>query len=411
MKRNFMLKNQTAEKLYECIKDLPIIDYHCHLDARQILQNNPLDNISALWLGGDHYKWRLMRMGGVEESYITGQKSDYEKFQKYIEVLSYAIGSPLYHWSKLELEKYFGVEEEILPQNARLIYDKANESIAASRLTPQKILRLSNVEKMCVVEDAETFDSSVYDELKKSGLSTEVTPLMRTDKLLCRSLQEIKRTAGKIMEKFVKAGCKCADFGAEYLDESDDDSIEKFSYLLNECYNSGMVVQLHFGAMRNVNGSMFDALGADAGFDSISEKPYLSGLKKALDKVDNVGKTIVFNLNPADNAKIATFTCNFAGGGVRGKMQTGVAWWFNDHKNGINRFFDDISSMAMLAVSAGMLTDSRSLLSYVRHDYFRRLLCSYVGGAAESGEFASQWEILEKIVCDVAYNNVKQLLA
>lgn len=406
-----MLKNETAQALYAQVKDLPIIDYHCHLNAREIVENKPLANIAELWLGGDHYKWRLMRMGGVAERYVTGNGSDFEKFEKYIGVLSYAIGSPLYHWSKLELQRYFGVEEEILPENARNIYAAANRALRERQLTPQKILEMSNVEEICIVEDALSEDLSVYDALRDGKVKTRVTPLMRLDKMLSLPIGEVKSRFGAALENFKKAGCKSADFGVEYLDENDVEGIEKYAFLLEKCYENDFAVQLHFGAMRNCNAPAFRALGADTGYDSISEKPYLSALTKAFAKAGEIGRTVIFNLNPSDNAKISTFAANFAGGGQSGGVQMGVAWWFNDHKDGIYRFFREVAATGLLRASVGMLTDSRSFLSYVRHDYFRRLLCSFVGEAVQNGEFTDNERICTEIVKNVCYDNVKAYLS
>jgi glucuronate isomerase len=408
MTKDFLLYNQTAISLYNDVQDLPIIDYHCHLSIGDILENKPFENISQLWLSADHYKWRLMRMAGVEEHYITGDASDYQKFEKYLQTLIYAIGSPLYHWSKMELSKYFDVEDELIPENISSIYEKANRSIAQKQLTPQKILLMSNVEKVCIVEDAQNCDLSLYKKVKELNLKTSISPIIRLDNLVKKSLSKIKEIFNPLLRQFIQVGCVSADIGLEHIDENDADAIEKLSYLLDECYKNNLVVQIHLGPMRNNNQKMFNVLGADSGFDSISEKRYLCGLRIIFNNVQNIGKTIIFNLNPADNAKIITFAGNFAGDGIKGKVQPGVAWWFNDHLDGIKEFFKAVSNMYLLSASVGMLTDSRSFLSYTRHDYFRRILCNYIGDLSEKGQFTKNYGILKKIAQDISYNNVKE---
>ena len=408
MTKDFLLYNQTAVSLYNDVKDLPIIDYHCHLSVGDILENKPFENISQLWLSSDHYKWRLMRMAGVEEHYITGDAPDSQKFEKYMQTLVYAIGSPLYHWSKMELSKYFDVDDELLLENINIIYQKANQNIAQKQLTPQKILQLSNVEKVCIVEDALNCDLGLYEKVKDLNLNTSISPIIRLDSLVKKSLSEIEQIFNPLLERFIQAGCVSSDIGLEYIDENDDDTIEKLSFLLDQCYQNNLIVQIHLGPMRNNNGKMFDILGCDSGFDSISEKQYLSGLKLVFNNIQNIGKTVIFNLNPADNAKIITFAGNFAGGGIKGKVQPGVAWWFNDNLDGIMEFFKAVSNMSLLSSSVGMLTDSRSFLSYVRHDYFRRILCNYIGEISEKGQFTKNYGVLRKLAQDISYNNVKE---
>ena len=410
MKHNFLLNNETAKKLYQDIKDLPIIDCHCHLDIHEILENKPYENITKLWLYADHYKWRLMRTYGIEEHYITGDASDYEKFEKYIQALSYAIGSPLYHWSKMELSKYFDVDDEILPQNAADIYEKANQTIRQKELTPSKILEISNVERVCIIEDAQKADLSEYDEVKNLGLKTSISPVFRLDKLLLKSEIELKQIIPEYIKRFISVGCNSADIGIEFIGQDDNSTIEKISYLLNECYKNNFSVQLHFGAMRNNNKKMYELIGVDKGYDSISEQPYLTALVKIFNKVSQLGKTVIFNLNPSDNAKVVTFASNYVGDGIKGKVQLGTSWWFNDNKDGILEFFKTLSNHSLLCASIGMLTDSRSIISYVRHDYFRRLLCNYIGEISEKGEFTKEYEILNKIASDIAYYNVKNFI-
>jgi glucuronate isomerase len=405
MKKDLLLYSKTAQKLYDNVKDLPVIDYHCHLNIKEILENKPFETITKLWLEFDHYKWRLMRMAGVNEYYVTGNALDYEKFEKFMEVLSYAIGSPVYHWCKFELSKYFHIEDEIIPVNIRKIYDKANEVILKEKLNPEMVLENSNVEKVYIIEE-KADNLEFYEKAKEKGFKTLFAPLLRMDKILLLDKDEIKESVGSLLEKFKAAGCNSADFGIENLSDNDKDSMEKIIFLLEECYKNDFIVQLHFGAMRNMNSAMMN-LGRDKGFDSISEKTYLSALGEIFKRIGKIGKTVIFNLNPADNAKIMTFAGNYAGDGIKGKVQMGCAWWFNDNISGITDYFKIFSDMSYLPASIGMLTDSRSLISFTRHDFFRRLLCSYIGNISEKGEFTTEYEILRKIAADISYYNVK----
>lgn len=449
MKNTFALKNKTAERLYEEVKNLPIIDYHCHLSAKEIYEDENFGNITKVFLAADHYKWRLMRSFGIDEKYITGDADDFSKFEKYIECVSYAVGSPLYAWTVLELHTYFDYDGDILPEKAREIYETANRAIKEKDLKPSTVMKISKVEAVCTIEEA--YADLRYHELLLGNTETKILPAFRGDKIINifdvnfkKYVELLSQNTGvdvcdmttllnaldKQIERFGALGCISADFAYEGLNyvastfeeaeeafrnalsgkEFDGDKYVSFvsTYLLDKCYKYGFGVQLHFGAIRNNNEKMYKALGADAGYDSISDVPYLHGLRGLLNSVDEVGKTVIFNLDPADNAMIATFCGNFVSGGVKGKVQPGAAWWFNDHYDGMTEMLKNQGNLTHLATNVGMLTDSRSFTSYPRHDYFRRILCTFLGNKAEDGDFTDNMEILVKIARDISYFNAKE---
>ena len=449
MKANFVLKNKTAERLYEEVKDLPIIDYHCHLSAKEIYEDKNFGNITNVFLAADHYKWRLMRSYGIDEKYITGDADDFSKFEKYIECVSYAVGSPLYAWTVLELHTYFDYDGDILPEKAREIYDVANKAIREKDLKPSTVMKLSKVEAVCTIEEA--FADLKYHELLLGKTATKILPAFRGDKIInvfdsnfakyvgilsentgveIKDIESLLLALDKQLERFSKLGCVSADFAYEGLNyvpstkEEADEALrnamsgkafegDKYvsylsTYLLDKCYKLDFGVQLHFGAIRNNNEKMYARLGADSGYDSISDVPYLHGMRGLLNSVDEVGKTVIFNLNPADNAIIATFCGNFVSGGVKGKVQPGAAWWFNDHLDGMTEMLKVQGNLTHLATNVGMLTDSRSFTSYPRHDYFRRILCTFLGKIAEEGEFTDNFDVLKKLAKDISYFNAKE---
>ncbi|MDO4543467.1 MAG: glucuronate isomerase [Clostridia bacterium] len=449
MNKDFMLTSALSCELYREVRDLPIVDYHCHLDAMQILNDEPYENITQMWLYGDHYKWRLMRTAGVAEKYITGDAGDFEKFEKYIQALSYAIGSPLYHWSKMELSKYFGVEEEILPQNAELIYKKANEAIKTKCLSPKRIIAMSNVEAICTIEEI-FCDLAAHKALAASRFETKVLPAIRGDKAIniedenfgayIQKLSEVTRiritnltdllfALDKQLDAFLNAGCVSADYAFEGLNYEKASSAEVnkifcdalcgrvhdkdkyityvLTHMIRGSYKRGFAVQLHAGAKRNNNAAMYKLLGADTGYDSVSDRSYMDGLVKILNDCKNIGKTIIFNLNPADNAMVATTVGCFVDGECAGKVQMGAAWWFNDTFDGMTEMLKATCNLSYLKSFVGMLTDSRSIISYPRHDYFRRILCSFVADFVNRGEFTPNTDILKEIVSSVSYYNAK----
>lgn len=404
--KNKMLYNKTAENIYENIKNLPIIDYHCHLNIMEILEDKPFNNLTEIWLYHDHYKWRQMRTFGVPEEYITGGKSDREKFDKYMEMLSLAIGQPLYAWSKLELEQYFDIDCEILPDNFDFIWEKSMAVILKEKLSPRKLIKMSNVEAIGIIEDAAA-DLTPYKNVIDGA---KIVPVLRGDKLLANELtfDEIKEKFPIYLQNFLNCGANSADFSFEKLEEKDELVFKKLKFMLSLCYEKGLVVQLHISPIRNNNKKMFNLLGSDNGFDSISEKPYLSELIRLFNEIGEIGKTIIFNLNPADNAKIVTLCGCFVGDGIPGKAQWGAGWWFNDTAEGIKQHLELMANNSLLSTFVGMLTDSRSFISYPRHDYFRRILCDFVGEKVEKGEFTNNLTIINKLLGDICYYNAKK---
>lgn len=449
--KDLFLTNDTAKELYEEVKDLPIYDYHCHLSIKEIFEDKPVKNLTQLWLYGDHYKWRQMRTFGIDERCITGDASDYEKFFAYITMLETAVGNPLYLWSKFELEKYFGVTLDLTTENAEEIWKQANAAIESTAFSPKKAIAVSNVDTVVTTE--EIFYDLNYHKLVKGSMKTAVLPAFRGDKAInvcdkkfpeyiaklvavtnisITDLSCLEKALRLQLDRFAAAGCVTSDFaldGFNYKkgtrEEVNEVLVNALSgkavydpdvymthvteFMLTECYLRGFSCQLHIGAMRNNNSEQYRTLGPDTGYDSISKKPYLTGIKSLLDSINesgHLGKTIIFNLNPADNEAIATLIGCYQGG-AKGKMQFGAAWWFNDTKLGMQKHLGALSELTHLGCFIGMLTDSRSFISYTRHDYFRRILCDFIGKLVESGEFTSK-EKAKKVAADVSFYNAKR---
>jgi len=452
----FMLKNETGRKLYEeYAKDMPIYDYHCHLNPKMIAENSRFRNITDIWLGGDHYKWRAMRSYGFSEEYITGSKSDYEKFEAFCETIPYTIGNPLYHWSHMEMKKYFGIELTINKENAKEIWERANEVIAGEDFNVRNLITKSNVKMICTTDDL--IDTLEYHDAINADYSfdTKVLPALRPDKLLNadkEGYKEYMETLSGIVgypitdtESLVKAvenrvdffhdhGARLSDhaldtvFFEEYTEEEIDNIIkaalsgEKISKVDSEKYKTFILVKLgemykkrdwaqqyHIGALRNNNGRMQRKLGADVGFDSINDELVavkLSKLMDTLDRNDNLPKTIIYNLNARDNDVIGTMIGNFQGetDGIM-KIQFGSGWWFNDQKDGMEKQMMSLANLSLLRKFVGMLTDSRSFISYPRHDYFRRILCNLLGKWVEEGEAPDDMELLGKMVKEISFEN------
>ena len=443
MDRDFLLCSETAKHLYhDYAADMPIIDYHCHLDPREICEDRQFENITQVWLGGDHYKWRLMRSAGVEEKYITGDASDREKFQKWAETLALAIGNPLYHWSHLELRNYFGYDEEV--------WQLCNEKLKS--LSARKLIVSSKVKALCTTDDpADTLEwhrKLAEDE----SFPVKVLPSFRPDRALgiekpdyldyLKRLGEITSFAqlAEILKErlsfFVSLGCRVSDHGMESVpyapaDEAVIEAIfqkrlrgelpsaceqEQFRTALllelgREYHRLGVVMQLHFGVIRDNSHRVFRALGPDAGIDSIGDAPSIKELAAFLGALDDTGelpKTILYSLNPNDNAALVTVMGAFQTGEAVGKLQHGSAWWFNDHKQGMIDQLTTLAADGFLAGFVGMLTDSRSFLSYARHEYFRRILCDLIGGWVENGEYPKKDEALRRIVEGVCYTNAER---
>ena len=448
--RDFLLSTETAKHLYhDFAAEMPIIDYHCHLDPKEIYEDRRFENITQVWLGGDHYKWRLMRSAGVEERYITGDASDREKFQKWAETLSLAIGNPLYHWSHLELRRYFGYEGALSGETAEEVWQLCNEKL--KELSARKLIENSKVKALCTTDDpADTLEwHKKIAEDRSFGV--KVLPSFRPDKALgiekedylaylnrlgdIRSFAQLAEILKERLAFFVSLGCRVSDHGMEsvpfapsseaevesifrkrlagVMPTADEQKQFKTALLLElgrEYHRLGVVMQLHFGVIRDNSHRVFRALGPDAGIDSIGDQPSIKELAAFLGALDDTGelpKTILYSLNPNDNAALVTVMGAFQTGEAVGKLQHGSAWWFNDHKQGMIDQLTTLAADGYLAGFVGMLTDSRSFLSYARHDYFRRILCDLVGSWVENGEYPNDERALRTIVEGICYRNAE----
>ena len=399
IKDDFMLRNKTAKKLYSAVKDLPIIDYHCHISPKMIAENYQFKNAFELFLGGDHYKWRQMRTNGIDEKYITGDADDYDKWLAFAKTMPYLIGNPLYHWTHLELKRYFGIDEPLSEKNAKDVWDRVNKLLAKDEYRVQGLIKMSNVETICTTDAP--YDTLEYHKALKD-FGTKVVPAFRPD------LNAINSDLSERMDYFHENGCRLSDHA---VDEINDEIIEKLVYLGEEYAKRGWVWQLHIGALRNNNTRMFEKLGPDTGFDSVNDFQVAEGLSKildSLDKKDMLPKTILYTLNPKDNYVLGTMLGNFQGGGVPGKIQFGSGWWFNDQRDGMESQMRALANLGMISRFVGMLTDSRSFVSYTRHEYFRRILCNLLGKWVEDGEYPKDMAMLKKIASDISYYNAKE---
>ena len=445
---NFLLINKTAERLYfNYAKNMPIFDYHCHLPEKQILENKPFDDVYQIWLAGDHYKWRLMRNYGVNEEYITGNKSNKEKFLTYCKTLATAFGNPLYHWSQVELKEFFNCELEINEENAELIWEWCNEYIHLNNITPQSLIEKSNVTHLFTTN--EIFDDlSTFPAIAQKGYQFKVIPAFRADKIMnieaeqynefieklgtVYALNELEEKLEERLQAFIAVGTTAADVAlqcvypvaekadaaaifekrrkGENLTQAESETFKGYlTYFLFKLYAKyGIATELHVGAMRNNNSVMLEKLGLDTGYDSIAEDnsiKYMSRLFDRLNSENSLPKTIVFNLNPKMNTEIMTLIGSFQSDEARGKMQYGPAWWFLDNKVGMEKHLDDLTATGHIGAFVGMLTDSRSLLSYPRHHYFRRILCNYFGGMMEKGEMTQDENLVGEVIKDICYRN------
>lgn len=458
MDEDFLLSNEVAKKLYnDYAKDMPIFDYHCHLIPAEIAGDKKYNNITEIWLYGDHYKWRAMRSFGIDEKYITGDSTDFEKFQAFAKTMPYLIGNPIYHWSHLELKRYFGVTETLNEKNAEKIWNQCNEVIKSNGFTAKKLIMNSNVKYIGTTDDPAD-DLRYHQEIAKDkNFTCEVRPAWRPDKAVkignegfaeyikvlgatenteITSFNELLEVLKKRLQFFVDNGCTITDHAMDrvyFRDTTEEEvdgilkkalrgekltqeEIEKYSTLimvkLIEMYHGhGMVLQLHIGALRNNNTRMFKKLGPDTGFDSIDDGEVAQSLSRLLDTLDSedkLPKTILYCLNPRDNEVLATMLGNFQGGGIAGKIQFGSGWWFNDQKDGMIRQMTALSQLGLISKFVGMLTDSRSFLSYTRHEYFRRILCNYLGELVENGEYPCDMEVLGSVVQDICFNNANK---
>ncbi len=396
---DFMLKNETAKRLYHAFAEcLPIIDYHCHLSPEMIAENYQFKNACDLFLGGDHYKWRLMRSNGINEEYITGDADDFEKWCAFAKTVPLMIGNPMYHWTHLELKRYFGVDETLSEKTAKVIWDRVNECLAKEEFYAQGLIKKSNVEVICTTDNP--YDDLAYHKQLK-GFDTKILPTFRPD------LSEIKSDITERMDYFHENGCRLSDHA---VDKMNDELIEKLVFLGEEYAKRGWTMQLHIGAMRNNNTKMFEKLGPDTGFDSVNDFQIAEGISKllnALEMKDALPKTILYTLNPKDNYVLGTMLGNFQKAPTPGKIQFGSGWWFNDQRDGMESQMKALANLGLLSRFVGMLTDSRSFVSYPRHEYFRRILCNMLGKWVEEGEYPADFEMLKEIVEGICYKNAK----
>ena len=395
---DFMLKTKTAQELYEHVADLPIIDYHCHISPKMIAENHQFKNAFELFLGGDHYKWRQMRTNGIDERFITGDADDYEKWLAFAKTVPMLLGNPLYHWTHLELKRYFDIDAPLCADTAREIWDTINACLKKEEYRAKGLIRMSNVELICTT-DAPYDTLEWHKQLRE--FETKVVPTFRPD------LARIGDDFPARMDYFHENGCRLSDHSVDTMDE---DTVEKLILLGREYAKRGWVWQLHIGALRNNNTRMFERLGPDTGFDSVNDFRVAEGLSRILDGLDRdnlLPKTILYTLNPKDNYVLGTMLGNFQGGGIPGKIQFGSGWWFNDQRDGMESQMRALSNLGMLSRFVGMLTDSRSFVSYPRHEYFRRILCNLIGKWVEDGEYPRDMKTLTEIVTGISYGNAK----
>lgn len=459
--KDFLLENDTARRLYhEVAAPLPIIDYHCHLDPAQIAADTRFENLTQVWLAGDHYKWRAMRANGIDEHFCTGEASDEEKFLKWAETVPDTLRNPLYHWTHLELQRYFGIHELLNPVSAPKIYKQASEMLQSEEFSVRQLIHKMNVEMICTTDDP--VDSLEHHrKIKEDGFETRVLPAWRPDKAMAVDdplsyklyLEQLEKAAGcsissymdlltalnKRHEFFHDMGCRISDHGLEsfFADKFDHQEIEKIFLKIRSgrslnakeisAFKSSLLVELavmdhekdwtqqfHVGALRSNNTRRFHELGPDTGFDSIGDFKMAKTMSRFLDRLDlqdQLAKTIVYNLNPGDNALMVTMVNNFNDGKIPGKMQFGSGWWFLDQKYGMTDQLNTLSSLGLLSRFVGMLTDSRSFLSYPRHEYFRRILCNLVGTDVEQGELPDDPLLVDKLIKNVCYYNAKEYFA
>lgn len=454
---DFLLTNETSRRLFhEYAKDLPIIDYHNHLNPQEILEDYNYKNITELWLGSDHYKWRAMRANGIDEDLITGEAGDKEKFAAWAGTVPNMLGNPLYHWTHLELARFFNIDELLSPKNEGDIYEKANEIIRSGKLSARKILEDQKVEFVGTTDDpADSLDT--HKKIRESGLEVTVSPSFRPDNGLAIEkstfpdwLNKLSKVAGQNIDSFEgltdalnaridafdELGCRSSDHGINEMffrecskeeatdifsrrvqgEQPSQEETEKFkTYLLvwlgKKYAEKGWVMQLHIGPLRNNNTQMFQKAGPDSGFDSMGDAPVAEALSRFLDALEKTGelpKTVLYTLNPRDNIIMASMAGNFQNADIPGKVQFGTAWWFNDHYDGMFDQMKTLASTGLLKHFIGMLTDSRSMLSFTRHEYFRRILCEMLGKWAEKGHVPKDIDLLGEYVTSICYTNAKR---
>ena len=443
---DFMLKNKTGKRLFEeYAKDLPIIDYHCHLVPKMIAEDYKFKSTYDLFLGGDHYKWRQMRSNGVPEEDITGSTPDYEKWLQWARTMPLLIGNPLYHWTHLELKRYFGIDKPLTEETAKEIWDKCNKLLARDDFSAQSLIKKSNVEVICTTDDP--VDTLEYHQQLK-GFSTKILPTFRPDKIVeinketflpyletanVKTFDDVLRFLTEKIEFFHSVGCRLSDHALEYVPFGVGDAKAVFEKKVNggevtyeeeniyktavlkhcasEYVKRDWTMQLHIGALRNNNRKMYEKLGPDTGFDSINDLCIAEKLSAFLGNLEYdyvLPKTILYTLNPKDNFVIGTMLGNFQKAPTPGKIQFGSGWWFNDHRDGMEAQMMALANLGTLGRFVGMLTDSRSFVSYTRHEYFRRILCNMVGKWVEEGEYPNDKASLKKIIEGISYYNAKE---
>lgn len=453
---DFLLENKFSQRLFhEYAAQMPIIDYHCHLPPNEIANNRQFENLTKIWLDGDHYKWRAMRTFGIDEKYVTGNSSDKDKFIEWGKAVPYTLRNPLYHWTHLELQRYFDIDTLLNADTANDIYDEATAKLQTPEYSCQSLIKKMNVEVICTTEDPiDSLDH--HTTIKNSDFDTTVSTAFRPDKAIVISsetyLEYIEKlsTVSKVtinsykalcdallvrLDYFEENGCTLSDHGLSYvpfrtftdaeieiifqkrvakkqlsLEEDEKFQTSILLFLCEEYHSRGWIQQFHLGALRNNNARMTRILGPDTGWDSIgdySQARTLSSFLNTLDAKDKLTKTILYNLNPADNEVLATMIGNYNDGKVKGKMQFGSGWWFLDQKDGMTKQLNALSNMGLISCFIGMLTDSRSFLSYPRHEYFRRIVCNLFGQEMQRGELPQDFELVGKIIQDISYNNAK----
>lgn len=459
--KDFLLESETARRLYhEVAAGMPIIDYHCHLNPQLIAEDARFENLTQVWLAGDHYKWRAMRANGVDERFCTGDSTDLEKFMKWASTVPDTLRNPLYHWTHLELQRYFGIDELLNPGSAPGIYRKAGEMLQSEAFSVRNLIRMMHVEVICTTDDP--VDSlEHHQKIREDGFEVRVLPAWRPDKVMAvedteaynRYLETLEQASGIQISNYMELltalherhdffhqmGCRISDHGLEsfYAEKFDHQEIERIFMKIREGrtlnsqevgmfksamlielavmdHESGWAQQFHVGAIRNNNTRQFYIQGPDTGFDSIGDFKMARSMSRFLDRLDQqnqLAKTIVYNLNPVDNELMVTMMNNFNDGKTAGKMQFGSGWWFMDQKFGMTNQINTLSSLGLLSRFVGMLTDSRSFLSYPRHEYFRRILCNLVGEDVERGEIPNEPSLTDNLIRNVCYYNAKEYFA
>lgn len=445
---DFMLTNKVGKELfYDFAQNLPIIDYHCHLVPEMIASDYKFKDTYDLFLGGDHYKWRQMRSFGIDEKMITGDGDRYEKWLGFASVMPYLIGNPLYHWTALELKRYFDIDEPLSEKTAKMIWDKCNEMLKSDEFSAKSLIKKSNVEVICTTDDPAD-DLRFHKQLKEDGFTTKVLPTFRPDKAVnidkqwfdgyikdngIESYDDLIRWIKEKIAFFHENGCRLSDHALDYVPFAIGDASKVFkkkmkgkalteteidifkTAVISECAKEyarlNWTMQIHIGALRNNNTKMLEKLGQDTGFDSINDLCIAEKLSKFMDNLngkDALPKTILYTLNPKDNYVLGTMLGNFQQGPVKSKIQFGSGWWFNDNRDGMEAQMSALANLGILGKFVGMLTDSRSFVSYPRHEYFRRILCNLVGKWVENGEYPDDREALKNIIEGVCYKNAKE---